>query len=132
MPTPKVSFAPSCEIDLDAEGKQHGYLRIQFSSHRSAYGWLPVPIMTIQAMAEGPTALLIGANHGDEYEGISIIADLYQKLEAVRCDRPHHLPALRQRARRLCRAANLAGGLHGRGQSQPSFPLASSTARRRR
>lgn len=80
MPTPKVSFAPSCEIDLDGEGKQHGYLRIQFSSHRSAYGWLPVPIMTIKN-GEGPTALLIGANHGDEYEGISIIADLYQKLD---------------------------------------------------
>lgn len=80
MPTPKVSFAPSCEIDLGAVGKQHGYLRIQFSSHRSAYGWLPVPIMSIRG-GEGPTALLIGANHGDEYEGISIIADLYQKLD---------------------------------------------------
>lgn len=79
MPTPKASLAPSCEIDLDAEGKHHGYIRIQFSSHRSAYGWLPVPIMSIRN-GEGPTALLIGGNHGDEYEGISIIADLYQRL----------------------------------------------------
>ena len=80
MPTPKVSFAPTCEIDLDAEGKQAGYIRIQFSSHRSAYGWQPVPIMSIKN-GEGPTALLIGANHGDEYEGISIIAGLFQQLE---------------------------------------------------
>ncbi len=80
MPTPIVSFAPSCEIDLDKDGKRHGYLRIQFSSHRSAYGWLPVPIMTIKN-GDGPTALLVGANHGDEYEGISVISELYQKLD---------------------------------------------------
>ncbi len=80
MPTPRVSFAPTCELNLDAEGKHHGYLRIQFSSHRSAYGWIPVPIMAI-CNGEGPTALLIGGNHGDEYEGISVISDLYQKLE---------------------------------------------------
>ncbi|MCY4541055.1 MAG: succinylglutamate desuccinylase/aspartoacylase family protein [Rhodobacteraceae bacterium] len=80
MPTPLVSFAPSCEIDLDAGGKRHGYVRIQFSSHRSAYGWIPVPIMTIRG-GEGPTALVIGANHGDEYEGISIASDLYLKLD---------------------------------------------------
>ena len=80
MPTPIVSFAPSCEIDLDAEGKRHGYLRIQFSSHRSAYGWQPVPLMVIKN-GEGPTALLVGANHGDEYEGITIISELYRTLD---------------------------------------------------
>lgn len=80
MPCPVVSIgAPTSEIDLDAEGKHHGYVRIPFSSHRSAYGWLPVPIMTIKS-GEGPTALLIGANHGDEYEGVSIFIDLFQKL----------------------------------------------------
>ena len=81
MPTPKVSMAPACEIDLDADGKHHGYIRISFSSHRSAYGWLPVPIMSIRN-GEGPTALLVGGNHGDEYEGISIISDLFRSLEA--------------------------------------------------
>ena len=73
-------MAPSCEIDLDADGKQHGYIRISFSSHRSAYGWLPVPVMSIRN-GPGPTALLVGGNHGDEYEGISIISELYQRLE---------------------------------------------------
>ena len=48
MPCPKVSLAPTCEVDLDADGKHHGYIRIQFSSDRSAYGWLPVPIMSIR------------------------------------------------------------------------------------
>ena len=76
----KVGLAPSIEIDLNSEGKQHGYIRIMFSADRSAYGWIPVPIMSIKN-GEGPCALLIGANHGDEYEGVSIINDLYQKLE---------------------------------------------------
>lgn len=81
MPCPKVSIgAPSCELDLSREGKQHGYVRIPHSSHRSAYGWLPVPIMSIRN-GDGPTALLVGGNHGDEYEGISIIIDLFQSLE---------------------------------------------------
>ena len=79
MPCPKVSLAPSCEVDLDAEGKHHGYIRIQFSSDRSAYGWLPVPIMSIKN-GEGPCAMVIGANHGDEYEGVSITNELYQTL----------------------------------------------------
>ncbi len=80
MSCPKVSLAPSCEIDLDEPGKQHGYIRIQFSADRSAYGWLPVPIMSIKN-GDGPVAVIIGANHGDEYEGVSITSGLYQELE---------------------------------------------------
>ena len=80
MPCPKVSIgAPSSEVDFDLEGKHHGYVRIPWSSHRSAYGWLPVPIMSIRN-GDGPRALLVGGNHGDEYEGMSIFIELYQKL----------------------------------------------------
>ena len=81
MPCPIVSIgAPSIEIDLTRDGKHHGYARIPYSAHRSAYGWLPVPIMSIKN-GDGPTALLIGGNHGDEYEGISIVIDLYRSLD---------------------------------------------------
>lgn len=79
MATPIVSNEPVCEIDLDAEGAQTGYLRIAFSSDRSAYGWQPVPIMAIKN-GDGPTAVLIGANHGDEYEGVSITSGLFRSL----------------------------------------------------
>ena len=34
----------SAEVDYEAPGKQSGYLRVPHSVHRSAYGWLPVPI----------------------------------------------------------------------------------------
>ena len=80
MPCPKVSIgAPSSEIDLSLDGKHHGYVRVPYSSHRSAYGWLPVPIMSIRN-GDGPSALLVGGNHGDEYEGISIFIELFQAL----------------------------------------------------
>lgn len=79
MATPIVSNEPVCEIDLDAEGKQTGYVRIQFSSDRSAYGWQPVPIMSIKN-GEGPVVVLVGANHGDEYEGVSVTNGLFHKL----------------------------------------------------
>jgi predicted deacylase len=64
-----------CEVDLDASGKQTGFLRLPHSVHRSAYGWIPIPIVTI-ANGEGPTVLLIAGNHGDEYEGQIALMDL--------------------------------------------------------
>lgn len=46
------------EIDLAEEGKPSGYLRVPHSSHRSAYGWLPVPITVIRN-GQGPTVLML-------------------------------------------------------------------------
>ncbi|MEM8538776.1 MAG: succinylglutamate desuccinylase/aspartoacylase family protein [Pseudomonadota bacterium] len=56
------------EVDFDADGKQHGYLRTPHSTHRSAYGWIPIPVTVIQNGA-GPTVLMMAGIHGDEYEG---------------------------------------------------------------
>ncbi len=80
MSCPIVSFAPACEVDFQQDGKHHGYLRIQFSSDRSAYGWIPVPVMSIRN-GDGPCAIVVGANHGDEYEGVSVCNELYQALQ---------------------------------------------------
>ena len=35
----------SSRIDFDADGKQCDYLQLPHSVHRSAYGWLPVPLV---------------------------------------------------------------------------------------
>lgn len=56
------------DIDLEAEGIRHGYLRVPHSSNESGYGWIPVPITVIRN-GEGPSVLLMAGNHGDEYEG---------------------------------------------------------------
>ena len=68
-----------CEIDLDAQGKHAGYLRLPHSVHRSAYGWLPIPIASIRN-GDGPVALVMAGNHGDEYEGQIIVSQLMREI----------------------------------------------------
>lgn len=68
------------EVDFDGDGKHTGFLRLPHSVHRSAYGWIPVPIVTI-SNGEGPTALLMSGNHGDEYEGQIALTKLCRELE---------------------------------------------------
>ena len=55
-------------VDFEAEGVQHGFLKLPHSHDASAWGAVMTPI-TVVKRGEGPTALLTGANHGDEYEG---------------------------------------------------------------
>ncbi|MFP6696656.1 MAG: succinylglutamate desuccinylase/aspartoacylase family protein [Alphaproteobacteria bacterium] len=69
------------EIDYDRDGKQTGFLRLPYSVHRSAYGWIPVPIVMFKNGA-GPTALMMSGNHGDEYEGQIALNKLSQSLAA--------------------------------------------------
>jgi uncharacterized protein len=69
------------EIDLSAAGKQTGYLRLPHSVHRSAYGFLAMPIVSIRNGA-GPRVLLTSGNHGDEYEGQVALTKLARELTA--------------------------------------------------
>ena len=68
------------EVDLEANGKHAGFLRVPNSVHRSAYGWIPVPIVSVRN-GEGPTLLIMAGNHGDEYEGQIAVANLARELE---------------------------------------------------
>lgn len=68
------------EIDFDAEGKHCGFLRIPHSVHRSAYGWLPMPVISIRN-GDGPKVLLMSGNHGDEYEGQITLCRLARNIE---------------------------------------------------
>ena len=67
-------------IDLDREGVQHGFLRLPYSRDDSAWGSVMIPIAVIRN-GEGPTALLTGGNHGDEYEGPIALFDLARTLD---------------------------------------------------
>ena len=62
-------------VDFDRDGVQHGFLRLPYSRDDSAWGAVMIPI-TVAKNGEGPTALLTGANHGDEYEGPIALMDL--------------------------------------------------------
>jgi predicted deacylase len=69
-----------CEVDFDADGKQCGFLRLPLSTNESAYGWIPIPIVCLRR-GDGPTALLVAGNHGDEYEGQVTLMKLCRRLD---------------------------------------------------
>mgnify|MGYP000391819897 CR=1 FL=1 len=66
-------------IPFDVDGKHHGFLRLPHSRNESAWGAIMIPITVIRNGA-GPTALMTGANHGDEYEGPIALQSLAQDI----------------------------------------------------
>jgi N-alpha-acetyl-L-2,4-diaminobutyrate deacetylase len=75
----------TCTVPFDVDGRHHGFLRLPCSRDVSAWGSIMIPITVIRN-GEGPTALLTGANHGDEYEGPIALQSLAWDLapEAIR------------------------------------------------
>lgn len=71
----------SATVDFDRQGVQHGFLKLPHSRDDSAWGAVMIPVSVIQR-GEGPTALLTGGNHGDEYEGPVALSKLAQCLSA--------------------------------------------------
>lgn len=67
-------------IPLDGPGKAHGFLRLPYSRDDSAWGSVMIPV-TVICNGAGPTALLTGANHGDEYEGPVALQQLAWEIE---------------------------------------------------
>ena len=67
-------------VDLDRPGRQIGFLRIPHSPHDDAWGVTQVPLAVI-ANGHGPTVILEGGNHGDEYEGPITICELIRELD---------------------------------------------------
>ena len=68
-------------VDYEKDGVQHGFLRLPYSRDDSAWGSIPIPV-TVARNGNGPTALLTGANHGDEYEGPVALMELAATIDA--------------------------------------------------
>lgn len=68
-------------VDFEADGVQHGFLKLPHSHDGSAWGSMMIPI-TVAKNDDGPTALFTGGNHGDEYEGPVALFDLAQTIDA--------------------------------------------------
>ncbi|AOF93678.1 N(2)-acetyl-L-2,4-diaminobutanoate deacetylase DoeB [Sinorhizobium sp. RAC02] len=82
MPERTLRPSPiSPTVDFSADGVQHGFLRLPYSRDDSAWGSVMIPV-TVVKNGEGPTALLTGGNHGDEYEGPIALFDLARTLKA--------------------------------------------------
>jgi len=69
------------DIDLDLPGKQFGNLMVPQSTNSAGWSVSYIPIIVIQG-GEGPTALLFGGNHGDEYEGPVTLMTMARNLSA--------------------------------------------------
>jgi N-alpha-acetyl-L-2,4-diaminobutyrate deacetylase len=72
--------AVSATIDLAAPGKQLGRLQYPKISNTGGWAFSFVPIATI-GNGDGPTVLVSGGNHGDEYEGQVAALRLVQELD---------------------------------------------------
>jgi len=81
-------------IDLEQQGRQVGDLLLKWSDNRQPLGHYPIPIICL-AHGKGPTLLLTGGVHGDEFEGPVALMRLLQTLSVDQLEgRVIILPAL--------------------------------------
>ncbi|MEF3049173.1 N(2)-acetyl-L-2,4-diaminobutanoate deacetylase DoeB [Pseudotabrizicola sp. L79] len=105
-------------VDFNADGVQHGFLKLPYSRDDAAWGSVMIPV-TVVRNGVGPTALLTGANHGDEYEGPIALFDLARSLRADQVTgRVIIIPAMNQPAF----AAGTRTSPIDRGNLNRSFP----------
>ena len=99
------------DLDFDRRGVQVGDLRLKYSDNRHALGYVPVPVGIISG-GEGPTVLLTGGVHGDEFEGPVALMKLLHHLDPDQVGgRLIVLPALNAPAlRESARVSPIDGG----------------------
>ena len=114
--TGRSSIAPT--VPLDRDGAYHGFLRLPHSRDDSAWGSVMIPVAAI-GRGPGPVALLIGGNHGDEYEGPIALQRLASSLDPERMTgRAVIVPMLNLPAFRAARRTSPIDG----GNLNRSFP----------
>jgi N-alpha-acetyl-L-2,4-diaminobutyrate deacetylase len=71
-------------LDFDNPGTQQGFLQVPYSHNLGGWANVMIPI-TVVARGRGPTVLILGGNHGDEYQGQVAAMKLARELtpEAV-------------------------------------------------
>jgi len=55
-------------VDFQKPGKQQGFLQVPYSHNLGGWANVMIPVTTV-ANGNGPTVLILGGNHGDEYQG---------------------------------------------------------------
>ena len=116
----------SATIDFARDGVQHGFLSLPHSHNDSAWGAVMIPVTQVKN-GDGPTALLTGGNHGDEYEGPIALTKLRASLAAADVHgRIIIVPAMNYPAfRAAARVSPIDGGNLNR--SFPGDPRGSAT-----
>ncbi len=67
-------------VDFDKPGKQLGQLRVPYSYNLAGWANLMMPVAVLKN-GEGPTALVMAGNHGDEYPGQVAVLRLMKELD---------------------------------------------------
>ena len=67
-------------INFDQPGKQQGFLQAPYSHNLGGWANVMIPI-TVVANGKGPTVLVLGGNHGDEYQGQVAAMKLARELQ---------------------------------------------------
>ncbi|MCL4831052.1 MAG: succinylglutamate desuccinylase/aspartoacylase family protein [Caldilineaceae bacterium] len=108
----------STDIDYTQSGKQIGVLRVPQSFNTAGWANYFIPIAVIQN-GSGPTVLLSGGNHGDEYEGQVTLLNLVREIQPEQVQgRLIVLPMLNRPA---CVAGTRLSPLDGRNMNR-AFP----------
>ena len=119
---------PFTDIDFDKPGKQVGFVDFPHSIHDDAWGVLPIPLCVIKN-GTGPTIILQGGNHGDEYEGPIILGELVRDLDPARiAGRLIILPAINRPAIEVGNRCSPLDGLNFN-RTFPGNPTGSITER---
>lgn len=69
------------DLDLNRPGKQYGTLRVPYSHNLAGWANIMIPIVVI-SNGTGPTVLVLGGNHGDEYQGQVALLKLARSIES--------------------------------------------------
>jgi predicted deacylase len=77
---PKGASTAFTNIDYDGTGRQIGFIMLPHSPHEDAWGVTRVPVAVI-ANGKGPTVIIEGGNHGDEYEGSITIGEMIREID---------------------------------------------------
>ncbi len=67
-------------IDLDTPGRHAGDVMLKWSDNSIPLGYHPIPILSLRG-SDGPTVLILGGTHGDEFEGPTAILRLAETLK---------------------------------------------------
>jgi predicted deacylase len=82
------------DIDFERTGKQLGHLRVPYSHNLAGWANVMIPIIVL-SRGQGPTVLVMGGNHGDEYQGQIALMKLGRSLtEEDVCGRLIFIPSL--------------------------------------
>lgn len=70
-------------LEFDRPGRQQGFLQAPYSHNLGGWANVMIPC-TVLANGKGPTVLVLGGNHGDEYQGQVAIMKLARELDPSR------------------------------------------------